>query len=58
MSDYSTDEPVESGALDDDAGESGAASTDQPAEGGDLQGEQEGKGYGADEGEREGSFGE
>jgi hypothetical protein len=43
--DFSTDEPVESGALEDEgtAGEG-------------LEEEQEGKGYGADEGEREESL--
>ena len=58
MSEYSTDEPVESGALDDQEADSGIRSTDEPVESGSLQEQQEGKGYGADEGEREQSLGE
>jgi hypothetical protein len=45
MTEYSSDQPVESGDLDDDPPASGA-----------LHEEQEGKGYGADEGEREQSL--
>ena len=47
-------DPVESGALEDPGGEGGQAqSTDEPAESGALEDEQQGKGYGADEGERD-----
>ena len=56
MSEYEQgqqEDPVESGALEELGGEGGEArSTDEPAESGALEGEQRGKGYGQDEGER------
>ena len=54
-----TDEPTESGALDGEGGDSsGGTSSDDPVESGALEDadeldQQQGKGYGADEGERD-----
>jgi hypothetical protein len=57
MTDHSTDEAAESGALDESAEpEDEGASADEPVESGGLREQQEQKGYGADEGEREGSL--